>query len=120
MTIRELLVQHPALFYPQAWYLEEAFVDAPMLEGWPAYPPAEMQYRGIPPEVILWDFCDQPPAVVLCNQYVAYPRHPAWNGYIWTADKDAQGQRVYVGSNGRGLEIHRHLHITNRWGVPRW
>ena len=48
------------------------------------------------------------------------PDDAIWHRYLWTRDYDAQGQRVYVGGtdNGHGLEIHRHLHLDERFAVP--
>lgn len=59
-------------------------------------------------------------AVALAQRYVEDPTAFVWRRYLWTADVDDLGQRVYLGSNGRGLEIHRHLDITSRWGIPTW
>ena len=61
-----------------------------------------------------------PFAATLAGLYARNRHHYIWTRYIWTCDLDRHGQRVYVGDNGRGLEIHRHLHLTDRWGVISW
>jgi hypothetical protein len=63
-----------------------------------------------------------PSAVELVALYVLDREAEVWRDYLWTSTLDSQGQRVYVGgtANGRGFEIHRHLHLTERWGVPTW
>ena len=121
MTLRDIIAQHPALFYPQEWYVDEAFMDEPLPDEFPNRLPGGMSYIGMPPEVIHLQLEDSTvPASVLAFLYVMYPDDPIWRYYLWTSDLDQQGQRVYVGSNGKGLEIHRHLHITDRWAVPTW
>lgn len=118
MNIIELRAAHPALFCPQTWYEGEAFA----LSRWtPAY--GAMVVQVVPCE----DGAVPPPdglprAVVLVTHFVADPSRSIWRDYLWTSDTDSQGQRVYVGgvANGRGVEIHRHLHLTSRWGVPVW
>jgi len=122
MTITELRSTYPDLFHPnQDWFLGEAFMDAPFPDdvsiGWPK----GIQYVGTPPELIGYQLdTETVSAVVLANLYVWNPAFPIWNNYLWTSDLDRLGQRVYVGNNGQGLEIHRHIHITDRFGVPTW
>ena len=120
MTIREMRERYPKLFYPQVWFAEEAFVDTPLPEGAPTKLPEERHYIGIPPEMIIWDHTDAVSAVELVNLFVLFPNDPLWHSYFWTTDVDRLGQRIFVGSNGMGLEIHRHLHISHRWAVPGW
>ena len=119
MTLRELIRNKPDAFYVQNWYAEEPFMDRdhdiPDIG-----PPDELTHRGIPPEMIIWDLEELPPAVVLAALYVEEPDHPIWLSRIWTGDFDREGQRVYVSENGHGLEIHRHLHLSDRFGIPSW
>jgi hypothetical protein len=117
-SIIEMRDAHPTMFCPgQVWYDNEAFAHlklAPII-GMPTHvvrspnPPADV-------DDTLTD------AVLLVGLYLAYPHDALWQDYLWTADTDSEGQRVYVGGtrNGRGLEIHRHLHLTDRWRVPLW
>lgn len=117
MKLRDIIAAHPAMFYPQTWHEGEAFMDAcptPGIVGQPA--------RSVPtpcPDFMSWPFHT---AATLVQLYVQEPGNPVWLDYLWTRDTDKHGQRVYVGGvrNGQGFEIHRHLHITERWGVPLW
>ena len=122
MTLTELRQAHPELFYPQDWYLYERFMftDLPphLAARWEL--PSGVSNVGIPPELIMWFMEDVPPAVVLAYLYVQYPDDPIWRYRLWTSDEDADGQRVSVTDNGSGLEIHRHLHITDRFACPTW
>ena len=119
MTLRELIKTYPSKFYPQTWYAEEKFMDTPAPLNLPAIP-VILSNRGMPPALIMWHMEDLVPAVTLAALYVKEPEHPIWLSYLWTSDYDYLGQQVYLGDNGTGLEIHRHLAITDRWGVPRW
>lgn len=117
-TLRTLRRDHPDLFHPnQDWFEGEAFMDVPL--------PTSGRWRlvgvvTLSPSAPPMDPAKLPLAVELADQYLIDPRSPLWHRYIWCRDTDAQGQRIYVGSNGKGLEIHRHLHLTSRWGVPLW
>lgn len=115
MTLRELLAAHPGRFYPQTWYAEEAFLD----------------FDAATP-IRLPDFVeapcpnghDLPRAALLAQLWIVYPQATIWQQYLWCKDTDHRKQRVYVGGvsaeNGYRFEIHRHLHITPRWGVATW
>jgi hypothetical protein len=126
VNILQLRASHPALFYDQSWYLDEEFVriEAPGLAGpalddrepAPLSPPTDV-LRGVTPDAA---HDPLPHAVTLALLYVAHPDDVVWHSYLWTRDCDHLGQRVYVGSNGKGLEIHRHIHLTNRFGIPLW
>jgi len=121
MTLRELIRNRPDAFYAnQTWYIDEPFMDEDHEIPADLEVPRVLGHRGVPPELIVWYMEDIQPAVVLAALYVRNPDDPIWRNYLWTSDLDRQGQRVYVGSNGHGLEIHRHLHLTDRWCVPKW
>jgi hypothetical protein len=118
-TIRRLLAAFPALFYRQSWYENELFIDETLpatTHGQPPHLARSLPYLPHTPAAELV------PAVELVWLYVRYPGAQIWNGYLWTASTDHAGQRVYVGGmqNGNGFEIHRHLHLTERWGIPTW
>jgi hypothetical protein len=113
VTLRELLALYTDQFYQQTWYSDEPFLDVASPKLITLY--ALSQLAGAP----LSD-AGLPLAVQLAQAYLREPRLGLWKHYLWCADTDRQGQRIYVGSNGKGFEIHRHLHLTNRWGVPLW
>lgn len=115
MTLRELLAAHPDKFYPQTWYRDEAFMDIPcsIASGFPVHyisngmlATPQIKLAPAAPLAYLWCYADR--------------THPMWAHYLWTCDVDHLGQRVYVGQNGHGLEIHRHIHITSRFVSPLW
>lgn len=114
MTLRELIAAHPDRFYPQTWYAGEVFMDIPLPLNAPTNPQPSIWTIVPTPGMAL------PLAVELAALYVAHPDSSIWRRYLWCADIDALGQRVYVGDNGHGLEIHRHIHLTERFGIPVW
>jgi hypothetical protein len=110
MTLRELRTAYRVLFHPtQDWFEREAFMDRPA-------PPIRWPFDVAP---FLAPHDALVPAVALAQRYVEHPAAECWHRYLWTADVDHEGQRIYLGVNGRGLEIHRHLTLTARWGTPR-
>lgn len=125
-TIRSLKAAYPDLFCPQDWYEGEAFYDYDLSlvpEPWRYLrPPLRSTQPHRMSEAELVSQAMLVPAVVLVAAFVKSWTLNIWRDYLWTSDCDAQGQRVYVGgtANGRGFEIHRHLHLTERWGVPVW
>lgn len=115
MTLREMLREWPEIFYPQTWYLDEAFLDITLHPHRPVRPPTRVQ---------TWSPASRPVylphAVDLALAWKSNPLSACWSRYLWCIDRDQYGQQVYVGTNGRGLEIHRHLALTSRWGVAQW
>ena len=120
MTLRELIRNNPGSFYPMTWYWDEAFMDAEYPTTWPDRLPVGVSNIGIPPHLIMWPMEAYTPAVLLARKYIDNPTDPIWKYYLWTSDADSEGQRVYMGDNGQGLEIHRHIHFTERFAVPVW
>lgn len=113
MTLREMRAAYPHLFHPnQDWFLEERFLDK--------------EPEPMPPGKCRIDHSDEHPdaslltAATLAHYYTANPTDPFWRAYLWTKDFDRYGQRVFVGDNGKGLEIHRHLKLSDRWRCPVW
>ena len=117
MTLREIIYSNPHLFYSQSWYNGEDFL--------------EVEAKEMPlPDFEQWSFAYLFPrqdaqrvnAADLALCYVKNPDAKIWTQYIWCNDLDSQKQRVYVGGTDNvGLfEIHRHLSITSRWGLPKW
>jgi hypothetical protein len=117
LTLREIIDANNHLFYPQTWMNGEAFMDRiaeplplPTFSQWSFYylfPKQESQRASAA-------------SLALC--YVNNPDADIWSKYLWCDDQDSLGQRVYIGgkSNTGKLEIHRHLSITSRWGLPSW
>jgi hypothetical protein len=119
VTIRSLRYQYAALFYFQQWFEGEAFMDVPLEAPLPG-PPRMLGCRGRVPRTKELPI-ELPTAVQLVDLYVRIPQDPVWANYLWCADVDGEGQRVYVGNAPQhGLEIHRHLVITERWASPVW
>jgi hypothetical protein len=117
VTIRRLREHYHTFFHPtQDWFEHEPFYDEPL--------PRYMAHDGTPTgrEPLTSPPRSMPSAVELVALYVLDREAEVWRDYLWTSTLDSQGQRVYVGgtANGRGFEIHRHLHLTERWGVPTW
>lgn len=116
VTLRRLLATKGGYFYPNTWYRDEAFLDRPLLKPLPQPVPTDLK-------IIRWDQLKGqtlPSAVQCADLYLRYPDAAIWASYLWCDDKDANGQRIYVGQNGKGFEIHRHLHLTPRWMVATW
>lgn len=120
MTLLDLIARSPHLFNTaQDWYKGERFANtrnAPPKSGMmptaflpcPDAKEATLAGHGLP-------F-----AVNLVQLYTEHPGHWIWKKWLWCADTDSQGQRVFVGATDRGMEIHRHLHLTPRFGCAVW
>jgi hypothetical protein len=117
-TLREIIASHPDLFHPnQTWYQGEAFLNR---KAQPIETPAFSQWSF--PYLFPQQQSQRVSAASLAWAYVRDPNAEIWDKYIWCDDLDSQAQRVYVGgkSNTGKLEIHRHLSIDSRWGLPQW
>lgn len=117
MNIVQMVEANPSLFYAQSWYANEQFARAAASDG-RICPPKSVKRLGKMPKGTIYLVR----AADLVALYVDHPNHPAFLDYLWTSDLDSFGQRIYVGGtrSGRGLEIHRHLHISPRFGQPSW
>jgi len=115
MNLLDLRAKYPGLFYSQSWFLDEPFMRALPNET-RHVPPDSITAMGEVPKNAkgLWL------AVDLAHAYVKRPADPIWRNKLWCRDTDRDGQRVYLTDNGKGLEVHRHLHITESFGVPTW
>lgn len=113
MTLREMRAAYPHLFHPnQDWFEEEEFLDiSPRVTDAPFDCATVYEVPASHAKATAAD---------LAALYVADPTLPMWRFYLWTCDRDRYGQQVYVGDNGKGFEIHRHIHLTDRFGVPVW
>lgn len=114
MTLADLIAQYPAFFYRQTWYQGHAFTRIEVERT--ATMPRVVRGAGRLPR----DGESLPHTADLAALYVSNAADPVWRRYLWTCDHDDLGQRIFVGDNGSGLEIHRHLAITDRWGIPSW
>ena len=115
ITLRLLIAQYPGQFYSQNWYDHQAFMDEPCKNSIVWQPRNAVEWDGHAPMSL-----QMVPAVDLAMAYIKSPNRPIWKDYLWTASFDDHEQRVFVGDNGYGLEIHRHLDITGRWKCPIW
>lgn len=114
---------YPTMFYSQSWYEGEDFAQVPanaFLDtrwGRPLAPPKFESSPHLRGQAL-------PPAVMVIAWMLRAPLHDTWSRYLWCSDVDAKGQRIYVGGvcaeNGWKIEIHRHLALTERWGVCTW
>ena len=108
-------------FYNQDWYLNEKFIDSPVLFGWHLIRKNVFeQSRAMDPNLLI-ETSVKFPSAVLCT----YAFFSAWfaknvklweTDFIWTNDLDHNGDRIYVGKytdvdgiNKSGFSIHRHL-----------
>ncbi len=117
MTLLEIRAAYPRLFNRgQSWFIDEPFMRAfPNDEANP-FPPTQLVNIGAAPAVD----ASLPLAVDLAAAYVLRPTDPIWKNWIWCRDVDRIGQRIYVGKTEKGFEIHRHLHLDEKWGTPSW
>lgn len=116
MNLLELREKYRGIFYSQAWYLGERFMRALPSDDAFNIPPRRIVRTGQVPK----DSKGLPSAVDLAHAFVLTPTDPIWQKYLWTSDTDRHGQRVYVGVNDGKFEIHRHIHLTERFGCPTW
>jgi hypothetical protein len=117
LTLTNIIRANPHLFYSQTWYEGEAFMER---EAQPIETPSFSQWSF--PYLFPQQQSQRVSAASLAWAYVRDPNAEVWNRYLWTDDQDSQAQRVYVGgkSNTGKLEIHRHLSISSRFGLPTW
>ncbi len=117
MKLINVVDANPALFYEQGWWREQEFAHADNT-GLLTIP--ELVGPGVDPELAGF----LPHASTLAMLYVSNPDHSTWRNFLWTADKDYHGNRVYVGGVGEfGIEqfqVHRALDYTNLCAIPVW
>lgn len=122
MTILRLQREYPHLFAPQTWYAGESFIERRLLHPLPGIP------ARVAPVGDLLASVACPWAVELVDLFVRFPNAPMWERFLWCADTDQWGQRIFVGGlrmsrgfAGTGLfQIHRWVRPTADWGVPLW
>jgi hypothetical protein len=121
MTLREMRAKYPDAFHPnQDWFDGESFMDKDARHPWPLggwrvsrrWPWSRFSVTAADIAAVwLWVY---PGWEDRMERGATWP----WDYYLWTSDTDSLGQRIYVGQNGRGLELHRHIHLTDRFRVP--
>ena len=125
VTLRSLREQYPpgkmlgVRFYNQDWWLEETFATRPALAVFPQIPAVRDELRAQDPEWIAQSY-RLPHAVYIARAFFCYWEATGkmlWRyDYLWTADVDRNGDRVYVGGYDlgahHGFSVHRHLKIT--------
>ncbi len=105
-------------FYKQDWYMDEPFMkreperELPIPEGFERLNPNRFHVLSQ----------RLPSAIEYAHLYVKHLELEIWEKFLWTRDTDRLGQRIYVGGvnqgKTKGFQIHRHLHIDEKWGVP--
>ena len=116
MTLAEIVAAHPDDFYRQDWWKAQAFAH----EGHGHVLTMPTEVKPVDPSYVGF----LPYAASLALLYVTDPGAECWRSFLWTADVDDEGNRVYVGGLGiYGIElfqIHRNLEIDERWGCGVW
>lgn len=121
-------------FYPQDWYQRERFANAVTLDSkwYLLRRNVQNASRGQEPRVLERTLPRNdvfPPAVLTAFAFFAYFLHTGgtalWvHDFIWCADKDANGDRIYTGRyrdpaglSKNGFSVHRHLSIRRCYGL---
>ena len=121
-------------FYNQDWYLKEKFAKNTTLEfkWYLIKKTVDQNTRGKNPENILKFLKNKeifPSAILTAFTFFAYyflnNGEILWkHNFIWCADKDKNGDRIYTGRyidpkkiNKNGFNIHRHLSIRPCYGL---
>jgi hypothetical protein len=117
VTLRSLRAAHPALFAPEPWGDDAAFLDAPLEAPLPRLPAMVITLPQLPDDSWLLQS-----AVQLAELYVRTPTAAVWSRFLWTADVDRAGRRVYVGgvTPETGWQLQWHAPLTRQWGFPSW
>lgn len=113
-------------FYNQDWYLKEHFANNSTFQtGWYLLRKTiDNKTRGKVPEKSL----NLPSALLSAYTFFAHyflNKELLWkDDYIWSSDRDSNQDMIYVGRyedskgmNKNGFSIHRHLTITDIYGV---
>ncbi|MBI4093535.1 hypothetical protein HY417_01095 [Candidatus Kaiserbacteria bacterium] len=113
--------------YNQNWYLNEKFANVPGDGTWHLVRKEVLEdVRAKPPEEIESNLADTtfPSAITAALTFFAwYELHgeALWkHDFLWCADRDHNGDRIYVGRyvdpdgiNKNGFNIHRHLSLRS-------
>lgn len=121
ISLLEVVEYAPQMFYGQPWWPGQAFAKQPH-GGILTMPGHVIQdsLGSFPPE----DAGFLPWASALALLYVAHPNSAGWGHFMWCADKDDHGNRVYVGGVGfsgiDSFQVHRALDYQKLCGVAVW
>lgn len=112
MNLFELRAHNRQQFHPtQDWFVDESFMRTPAPSGLVRL--ANIITLDERPAALH----RLPLAITMAQLYLMDPSSAMWLRYYWCRDVDHELQQVYVGDNGRGFEIHRHLNLTRRWAI---
>lgn len=121
-------------FYNQDWYLKEKFANKITLKPqWYLIKISVNQNtRAVHPDNLIKKLknSEQFPLAILCaytffaNYFLSKGKMLWEKDFVWCQDKDANGDRIYVGRykdpkkiNKNGFNIHRHLSIKQNYGL---
>ncbi len=117
-------------FYNQDWYIKERFTEKSLAREWYLVGKKVIPgSRGLAPEKIKLKNKEKLPSAVLTafTFFSCYflNKEMLWkNDFIWCADKDYNGDRIYTGRyidpngiNKNGFNIHRYLNIRSAFGA---
>jgi len=109
-SLNALVFEARARFYRQSWYEREPFACHVWSQEFVL--PASFKPFDEPPirQHLL-------PAVAWAQAYLQGDAPILQDHYVWTSDTDHNGDPVYVGMAAEypGLQVHRHLTITQKW-----
>jgi len=116
-------------FYNQDWYVKEKFAELPLKSSWyllrkdvfpesraeqPDMLEEKLKEEGVFPSAVLSTF------TFFAYYFLSNGRLLWKHDFIWCKDKDANGDRIYVGRyidpkkiNKNGFNIHRHLTLRS-------
>jgi len=111
--------------YNQDWYLKEDFMDRTLNSQWYLIKKEVFEdSRAVMPNDLTRKGLNFPLAILCGYTFFAYffarNKYLWWHDFIWCADTDHNGDRIYVGKyhdidgvNKNGFSIHRHLALRN-------
>jgi len=115
-------------FYNQDWYIKEQFMDNTLKSDWYLIKKDVIEEsRAMQPDNLRNKGVIFPPAILCAYTFFAYyyaRKEYLWHhDFVWCADKDHNGDQIYVGKyhdidgiNRNGFSIHRHLALRPCYG----
>ena len=116
-------------FYNQDWYLNEQFINKPLVVKWLFVSKSILdESRAMPADKVVSTYKLNSAVEITFAFFANYfvnDGEKLWNNdYVWCSDIDDKGDQIYVGRytdasglNADGFEIHRHLRIKKNYGV---